>query len=211
MGLRVRRVKTASGATAVQVVDYRDGVRRIVDHVGSGHCEVEVLALTHIAEERIHAGQVAFDLSGPAGRTVGPVVEGVASRVLWEVLEASYLRLGFDVVGDEAFKQLVLARIVEPTSKVDSLRVISELGIQAMSRSTMTRCLPKINKEDYRSQIATACLGLSSFLCKRAWSGLEVGVDPVGVGEGELFEGLFPVRGGIALDEPAAGLSSVGG
>ena len=86
MGLRVRRVKTASGATAVQVVDYRDGARRIVDHVGSGHTEGEVLALTRIAQDRIHAGQEAFDLSGPAGRAVGPVVESVVSRVLWEVL-----------------------------------------------------------------------------------------------------------------------------
>ena len=46
---------------------------------------------------------------------------------------------------------------------------------------------------------------LSSFLCKGR--SLEVGVDPVGVGQGELFEGLFPVGDGLAFDEPAWGLA----
>ena len=33
----VRKVKTASGATAVQVVAKDHGVRRIVEHLGSAH------------------------------------------------------------------------------------------------------------------------------------------------------------------------------
>ena len=38
-----------------------------------------------------------------------------------------------------------------------------------------------------------------------------MGFDAVGVGQGELLEGLLPVRGDLALDEPAAGLALVGG
>ncbi|WP_413543297.1 hypothetical protein [Citricoccus nitrophenolicus] len=33
----IRRVKTASGATAVQLVEKRRGVRQIVEHLGSAH------------------------------------------------------------------------------------------------------------------------------------------------------------------------------
>ena len=33
--------------------------------------------------------------------------------------------------GDEVFRQLVLARIIEPTSKQDTLRVLEEVGIDA--------------------------------------------------------------------------------
>ena len=40
------------------------------------------------------------------------------------MLSNVYARLGFDVLGDEAFKQLVLARLVEPTSKADPIRVL---------------------------------------------------------------------------------------
>ncbi|MFB6961468.1 hypothetical protein ACFCYB_31850 [Streptomyces sp. NPDC056309] len=31
--------------------------------------------------------------------------------------------------GDDVFRQLVLARIIEPTSKLDSLRALEEAGI----------------------------------------------------------------------------------
>ena len=48
---------------------------------------------------------------------------------------------------------------------------------------------------------------LSIFLCM----GLEVGGDSVGVGGGELGEGLFPVGGGVSLDEAGVSCSFVGG
>ena len=51
---------------------------------------------------------------------------------------------------------------------------------------------------------ARAC----QFFC--VW-GLEVGGDSVGVGGGELGEGLFPVGGGASLDEACGGCSFVGG
>ena len=46
------------------------------------------------------------------------------------------------------------------------------------------------------------------FFC--VW-GLEVGGDWVGVGGGELGEGLFPVGGGVSLGEACGGCSFVGG
>ena len=51
----VRKVKTASGATAVQIVEKRHGVRRIVAHVGSAHDEAELAVLMTSARDRIHA------------------------------------------------------------------------------------------------------------------------------------------------------------
>jgi len=44
--------------------------------------------------------------------------------------------------GDEVFKQLVLAGIIEPTSKEDSIRVIQETGHQSASYPTIKRSLP---------------------------------------------------------------------
>jgi hypothetical protein len=38
--------------------------------------------------------------------------------------------------GDEVFEQLVLARIIEPTSKLDSERVLSEVGVAGPSYRT---------------------------------------------------------------------------
>jgi hypothetical protein len=62
----VRKVKTASGATAVQIVEKRHGVRQIVAHVGSAHDEAELAVLMASARGRIHAGQQALDLPAAA-------------------------------------------------------------------------------------------------------------------------------------------------
>jgi hypothetical protein len=52
--------------------------------------------------------------------------------------------LGFDEAagGDEVFRDLVLARIIEPSSKADSLRVLKETGtgFPALS-SVLGKCL----------------------------------------------------------------------
>ena len=51
----LRKVKTASGATAVQIVEKRHGVRTILEHLGSAHDEAELEALIRIGRDKLHA------------------------------------------------------------------------------------------------------------------------------------------------------------
>ena len=51
----------------------------------------------------------------------------------------------------------MLGRIVEPTSKLDTVRVLDELGVASPSRVTFMRCLKRAVAKDYRSVIAEAC------------------------------------------------------
>jgi hypothetical protein len=44
--------------------------------------------------------------------------------------------------GDKVFRHLVRARIIEPVSKLDSLRVLEEAGVTAASYRTLKRRLP---------------------------------------------------------------------
>jgi hypothetical protein len=169
----IRKVKTASGATAVQIVEKRAGVRRIVEHVGSAHDEVELAVLVQVARQRLHAGQPVLDLdlgedsSRPAG--VGAaVVTDTASQVLWQVLVDAYARLGFDVLGDEAFAAMVLARCVEPASKLATIEVLGELGVRAPHRNTLTAALKRAQARDYRNILARACLAHSARTSGRA-------------------------------------------
>ena len=55
---------------------------------------------------------------------------------LWDALAHAYDVLGFAAAagGDEVFRQLVLARIIEPTSKLDSARVLEEVGASTRRR-----------------------------------------------------------------------------
>ena len=154
----LRKVKTASGATAVQIVEKKRGVRTILEHLGSAHDEAGVAALMRVGQVKLHANQPTLDLPAQSGVRPGvAVIEAKSSRLLVEVVRGSWERLGFDVVDDEAFFQLVLARLVEPTSKLDSLRVIAELGLTPVHRNTFTNALRRCADEDYRDKVAQAC------------------------------------------------------
>lgn len=90
-------------------------------------------------------------------RVSAPEVTGTSSRLLFDVLAAVYSSLGFDAVADETFRDLVIARIVEPTSILDTGRVLIDLGRKSASDKTMRRTLNRAHKLGYRDQIATAC------------------------------------------------------
>ncbi|HXU97906.1 MAG TPA: hypothetical protein VFP03_07380 [Jiangellaceae bacterium] len=54
------------------------------------------------------------------------------------MLTDAYRRLGFDALADEVFRAMALARIVEPTSEADSLRVLADLGAPAPGLRTLS-------------------------------------------------------------------------
>jgi hypothetical protein len=74
-------------------------------------------------------------------------------------LSRSYVVLGFERAtgGDEVLRQLVLARIIEPASKLDSLRVLDQTGVAAASYRTLKRRLPAFAQHSWRQQLAAAC------------------------------------------------------
>ena len=141
----VRKVPGRSGSTKVQVAERRAGRDVVVEHVGTARSEAELAVLMAEARGRLRPGQEALDLQVegmPVGQRSG-VITSKRSALLWQVLQTVYARLGFDAVDDAAFEQLVLARIVEPTSKADSLRVLEELGVEHASLRTMFRSLTR--------------------------------------------------------------------
>jgi hypothetical protein len=92
----------------------------------------------------------------PASVAAGGRVVGTSADLLWAVLTSAYARLGFDVLGDVGFRAMVLARIVEPTSKAEVVRVLDEIGAPAVSLRTLLRSLARSQARDCRGQLATA-------------------------------------------------------
>jgi hypothetical protein len=143
----VRKVRTASGA--VQVVRKHRGQRTILAHVGSAHTDAQLGILLERARRIAAEDQGVLDMevaartqpvdgiadwragelipvtsrpngaSAPPGRTAA-----THSRLLYDVLPAVYDWLGLGAVDDAVFRDLVIARIVEPTSKADAARVL---------------------------------------------------------------------------------------
>ena len=69
----VRTVRTASGATAVQIVHSTRRGSRHIEHLGSAHDESELEALKVAAQRRIAAGQAELDLGLDAAVGSGPL------------------------------------------------------------------------------------------------------------------------------------------
>ena len=131
-----------------------------IEHLGSAHSDDELAVLKLVAAERIAAGQGQLDLGLGAGAEMGPLeVVGSTAAHLWDALCRAYDSLGFDQAsgGDEVFRVLVLARIIEPTSKLDALRVLEEAGVAAPSYATLKRRLPRYGKPLWRKDISAAC------------------------------------------------------
>jgi len=79
------------------------------------------------------------------------------SGLLWTTLREQYHELGFGRLNDEIFEALCLARIVEAASKLDSLRVLADLGVDPIDRNKLYRSLAKVAEQDYRKTISLAC------------------------------------------------------
>lgn len=170
----------------MQIVEYVDGRRRIIKHVGSAHTEAELGFLVRQAQAVLDDGtQGVLDLGrgavpaarrvamvepaadrglfdGPVARVPAPLITparvvGTAAEVVFDALAGVYADLGFDAVGDGVFRDLVITRIVEPTSLLDAERVLADMGREAASYATMKRTLARCTGGRYRDQLARLC------------------------------------------------------
>jgi transposase len=126
-----------------------------IDHIGSSHTEAELDTLLAVAKQRLHGSQLSLfkDKNAPLKISLKESV----SYLLLQTLTEEYNLLGFDQLKDDIFTDLCVARIVEPTSKLDSLRVLAELGVRGLSKNQLYRCLGQVIASDYRTTIAKQC------------------------------------------------------
>ena len=158
----------------MQIVHSSRKGARSIEHIGSAHDDAELAVLKEVARQRLNAGQLSFDLAGlnsenaagsapqePAG--AGCVVPITSNRmgVLLEALETDWKAVGLDGLNgaDEVFRQLVTARLIEPTSKQDSLRVLAEAGLSPVSYATVKRHLPSYATEDFTRDLSRLLAG----------------------------------------------------
>ena len=154
----IRKKKTKSGATAIQIIHKRGRIVTGLKHIGTAHNDAELEMLLALAHEKMHEGQLSLDFGelSKAGNA-DLRLEKSYSALLWDTLSSVYDKLDFGCLGDPVFKQLVLARIIEPTSKLDTIRVLEDLGLDAPSNSGIHRCLRDTNDEGYRERLSEAC------------------------------------------------------
>lgn len=132
----VRKTKTASGATAIQVVRYRHRKLIVCRHIGSSRDAEKIVLLEQEARRWIENATRQVPLFPQAqdkqkDNTILVLNKsqylGVRYTFLYEVLSRQLRFFSFNSFNNQLLFDLVLMRIVQPASKLASLKFLLEL------------------------------------------------------------------------------------
>ncbi len=154
--LKIRRTKTASGKTAIQVVQYINRKTKIVKHIGSAQSTYNIWQLEEEARkyiEKQYYGSLLNISTSPNLHTVG-----VKYTLMYQILNQKY-ELIFGEINNKLLKNLAIIRIVEPASKMQSLKLLERYFSKKHSLENLYRKLPdfldlKNDVEKYAIKIA---------------------------------------------------------
>lgn len=159
--LLIRKTRTASGATAVQVVRYEGKRRIVVKHMGSARTDSECQALVAQAERYAEDHRVQPGLFAPV-ETSSVVLDlahtrlvGVTHIFARDVLLACARRCGLGAL-PELYLDLALMRIIEPASKLRTVQLLEQHFNVRHAERTVYRQLPKLL--EHQDAIETAAI-----------------------------------------------------
>lgn len=161
MVFKIRTTKTASGNTAVQVVDRVYGQTRIIKHIGSARNDVELIDLKQVAREYAVGKSGMAPLFPPELDAANLAhdaweVAGIRHLFAYEVLSHAYQQNGFGQLNDPLLKDLVVMRILEPVSKLKSIELISKYFDIRYSRNQLYKQLGQM--ADLKNMAAKAAI-----------------------------------------------------
>jgi transposase len=152
----IRVTKTASKASAVQVVRYENRKVVIVSHIGSAHNEEDLKTLKEAASTWIEKRSKQLDLFPTLKLKESNQFSldkcrflGTGYSFIYDCLSQLFDRFGFTKIKDQMLLDLTLIRIIEPASKLRSFELLEELfGIKYAYRG-LNRHLPEfIRRKD---------------------------------------------------------------
>jgi len=144
--LRIRKVKTGSGSTAVQVVQYTGHIAKIVKHMGSTRDETERVLLINKAQEWIRKYTLQSNLFPEQKQNIliversecVKVTHEFAYRFFRSCMEECQLTHLPPLLLD-----LAIIRLIEPASKLRSLELLSRY-FEIKYSQRIYRTIPKL-------------------------------------------------------------------
>lgn len=147
--LKIRKVYTASGATAVQIIRYNSGKRIIVKHVGSAKTNDELAVLCQKAEqlrEQLSPQLPLFSLSTTQTKLLHEEylrLQSVTHLFAYKMLRQCSKLCALDGM-NSLYQDLALMRIIEPASKLRTIDLLQNYFGVSYARRTVCRLLPQI-------------------------------------------------------------------
>ncbi len=129
--MRIRTQKLKSGSVAVQIVEYKNGKTKFIKHVGNGENNDELLILRKTAQNFInHAlGQeTLFDEKSDTQKFLLGNFKNLGTKYNFfaEEINKIFEIFGLSEIPCPLLLHLVMARIFEPTSKLQSQKILAK-------------------------------------------------------------------------------------
>jgi transposase len=147
--LSIRKTKTASGSTSVQIVYYKNRKVVVEKHIGSGKTKAEVQSLIKKGKEWIEKKSLQEELF-PKKTAVQEYslanlqFLGVTHRFAYELFQRVALRCGIDVNKDRFVFDFAIMRLIEPASKLRTITLLGRCFDIYYSERTVYRKILKI-------------------------------------------------------------------
>lgn len=147
-GLTIRTVKTASGASAIQIVHYQHGKCIVVKHVGSAHTKEELTVLRQEAallRDQI-SKQATLPVFEPSARLLHMdhlQLRAVTHNFAYEALRCCSKQCGLSSL-PSLYQDFALMRIIEPTSKLRTIELLKSYFNVSYAERTVYRQLSKL-------------------------------------------------------------------
>lgn len=158
---RFRKVKTKSGATAIQIGFYqKDRKFKLVKHLGSSTIQKKINELVGIAQEYIqsHSPQLKLNFNPQSEEimfTRGIRMQSKSLETAYKYLNQTYHKLGFEKLDNDLLKHFVLIRVLEPASKVKSIELLNKyFGLEYKKTTVFRNLLPLVSLKDSAVGIA---------------------------------------------------------
>jgi len=157
MGKYIHQSKGYKGSTRVRIINKRGREVTGIEHIGVAHNEEELKMYLILAREKLKdERQGELKLFEEEKATEIRQVRAY-SKYLFDVISGIFDKLKFKEIKDETFKSLTIARIIEPTSKTDSMRVLECLGLKAPTEKEIRCSLGRTVKKEYRKKLSEKC------------------------------------------------------
>jgi len=147
--LKIRRVKTHSGSTAIQVGSYQVKRFKLTKHIGSAKDQKGISELIDIAHEyiRSHNPQLEFNFGLQSEEILfkrGIKIAESCLQEAYDYLNQVYSQIGFDKIDNLILKHFAIIRVLEPASKSKSIELLKKYFGINYKKTTVFRELPKL-------------------------------------------------------------------
>jgi transposase len=144
----VRKKKNKSGVISIQVIDKSSGKYKLIKTIGSSAKDREVEDLFHQGKEWIkdYSGQLEIDFFNEK-RLFSKFVSGIQQITVVGtelLLGKIFDQIGFNQIKDELFRQLVLAKLCFPVSKLRTTDYLKKYHSIEIDEDAVYRYLDKL-------------------------------------------------------------------